>query len=45
MPRGVRWTAVALLGVVLAGSSYLIWVRGEAMIVDLATLGGKFFCF
>jgi hypothetical protein len=36
---------VAVLGLVLAGSIYLIWARGEAMIVDLATLGSKVWCF
>lgn len=44
-PRFVRRAGFAVLGFVLAGSAYLIWARGEAMIVDLATLGAKVFCF
>jgi hypothetical protein len=44
-PRLVRRAGAAVLGLVLAGSIYLIWARGEAMIVDLATLGSKVWCF
>jgi len=44
-PRFVRRMGFAALGLALLGSGYLILVRGEAMIVDLATLGGKIFCF
>jgi len=44
-PRLVRRLGLAVLGVALLGSAYLILVRGEAMIVDLATLGSKVFCF
>ncbi|MGD9801962.1 MAG: hypothetical protein AB7E81_15600 [Hyphomicrobiaceae bacterium] len=44
-PRLVRRAGYAALGLVLTGSAYLIWARGEAMIVDLATLGAKVWCF
>jgi hypothetical protein len=44
-PRLVRRAGAAVLGLVLAGSVYLIWARGEAMIVDLATIGSKVWCF
>lgn len=44
-PRLVRRVGLAVLGLALTGSAYLIWARGEAMIVDLATLGAKVFCF
>jgi hypothetical protein len=44
-PRLVRRAGAAVLGLVLAGSIYLIWARGEAMLVDLATLGSKVWCF
>jgi hypothetical protein len=44
-PRLVRRIGLAVLGLLLAGSAYLIWVRGEAMLVDLANLGAKVFCF
>jgi hypothetical protein len=36
---------VAVLALALTGSAYLIWARGEAMIVDLATLAGRVWCF
>ncbi len=41
----VRRVAVSIVGLLLVGAAWLIWVRGEAMIVDLATLGGGIFCF
>ncbi|MGE0767401.1 MAG: hypothetical protein AB7L90_13115 [Hyphomicrobiaceae bacterium] len=44
-PRLIRRAGFVALGLGLAGSCYLIWARGEAMIVDLATIGGKVFCF
>jgi hypothetical protein len=40
--RALGWAA---LGLVLAGAVYLIGVRGEAIVVDLATLAGKVWCF
>ena len=44
-PPMVRRLGLGMLGVVLAGAGYLIAVRGEAIVVDLATLGGKIWCF
>lgn len=44
-PRSVRramWLALAL---VVGGAGYLIWTRGEAIVVDLSTLAGKVWCF
>ncbi len=45
VPRLVRRTGLALLAVALLGAAYLIWARGEAMIVDLSTLAGRVWCF
>lgn len=45
VPRGVRramWLALAL---VVGGAGYLIWARGEAIVVDLSTLAGNLWCF
>lgn len=44
-PRSVRLVGLIGLSVALVGAAYLIWARGEAMIVDLATLAGKVWCF
>jgi len=43
LPRGVRHTLFAVLGIVLAGALFLITVRGEALLLDLAAL--RAFCF
>jgi len=43
LPRGVRRALFAALGLVLAGALYLIAVRGEALLLDLAAL--RAFCF
>jgi hypothetical protein len=46
MPRGVRNTLFAVVGVVLAGALYLIAVRGEALLADLSGLGQRIIaCF
>lgn len=45
IPRLVRRVGFATLVLALSGSLYLIWARGEAMIVDLANLAGKVWCF
>jgi hypothetical protein len=37
--------ALAAMGIVLAGAGYLIAVRGEAIVADLAKLGSSVFCF
>ena len=44
-PRGVRRAGWALLTLALGGAGYLIWARGEAIILDLSTLAGKVWCF
>jgi hypothetical protein len=45
MPRTVRrWLGVAL-AVVLGVAIYLVAVRGEALLVDLATASARIFCF
>jgi len=43
LPGGVRRALFAALGIVLAGALYLITVRGEALLLDLAAL--RAFCF
>ncbi len=43
LPRGVRRALFAVLGIVLAGALYLVAVRGEALLLDLAAL--RAFCF
>jgi hypothetical protein len=43
LPRRVRRALFAALGVLLAGALCLIAVRGEALLLDLATL--RAFCF
>lgn len=44
-PRLVRRLAFGALGLLVAGALYLIAVRGEAIVVDLATLAGRMWCF
>ncbi|HEX4894203.1 MAG TPA: hypothetical protein VFV47_13020 [Hyphomicrobiaceae bacterium] len=48
--RAHRWTGprkavAATVAVLLAGAAYLIAVRGEAILADLAKLGSSVFCF
>ncbi|MDX2156987.1 MAG: hypothetical protein SFW09_10820 [Hyphomicrobiaceae bacterium] len=45
LPTMVRRIALGLLAVLLGGAGYLIAVRGEAMVVDLAALAGRVWCF
>jgi len=42
-PASARRALFAALGLVLAGALYLIAVRGEALLLDLAAL--RAFCF
>jgi len=44
MPGRVRVAVVAGLGLALAGALYLVLLRGEALLLDLETLG-RVFCF
>ena len=43
MPGGLRRGLLAVLGLVFAGALYLIAVRGEALLLDLAAI--RAFCF
>jgi hypothetical protein len=45
MPRGVRVTLTVVLAALFSGAIYLIAVRGEALLVDLAALGSRLWCF
>ena len=45
MPRGLRRLLLALLGLLLASAGYLLSVRGEALILDLAGVAQRIFCF
>ncbi len=44
-PRLVRRIGLGLVAMLLGGAGYLIAVRGEAIVVDLATLGNMAWCF
>lgn len=45
MPRAVRLGLILVLGGLLTGAVYLLAVRGEALLVDLAALGERLWCF
>ncbi|MFN3744701.1 MAG: hypothetical protein ACK4TL_08350 [Hyphomicrobiaceae bacterium] len=45
MPRAVRLGLALTLGGLVLGALYLVAVRGEALLVDLAALGGRLWCF
>ncbi len=45
MPRPVRLGLTVALGVLMTGAIYLLAVRGEALLVDLAALGERLWCF
>jgi hypothetical protein len=45
MPASVRLAVLAAAGVICLGALYLISVRGEALLLDLSTLGARIFCF
>jgi hypothetical protein len=44
MPSRVRWAVVGAIALALAGALYLVSQRGEALLLDLQTLG-RVFCF
>jgi len=44
MPARVRWAVIGAIGLAIAGALYLVSVRGEALLLDLKTLGSVF-CF
>ena len=45
MPRAVRIGLVLVLGGLVTSAVYLLAVRGEALLVDLAALGERLWCF
>ena len=45
MPRIVRLGLTLAVTGLMMGAIYLIAVRGEALLVDLATLGERLWCF
>jgi hypothetical protein len=45
LPRKVRYAVLAAVAAVLGGALYLLSVRGEALLVDLAGLSQRIFCF
>ncbi len=45
MPRPVRVGLTAALATLMIGALYLVVVRGEALLVDLAALGERLWCF
>jgi hypothetical protein len=45
MPRAVRVALSLALGGLMMGAVYLVAVRGEALLVDLAALGERLWCF
>jgi hypothetical protein len=45
MPARLRLPLLAMLAAVLAGAAYLLWVRGEALVLDLAAFSQRIFCF
>jgi hypothetical protein len=45
MPRALRTALLAVLGALLAGAAYLLAVRGEALMLDLAAVSQRIFCF
>lgn len=45
MPRPVRLGLMLVLGGLVTSALYLLAVRGEALLVDLAALGERLWCF
>ncbi len=45
MPRTVRLGLTVVLAGLMMGALYLVAVRGEALLVDLAALGQRLWCF
>lgn len=44
-PLGVRVAVLAFVGLLTAGAVALIALRGDIMLIDLATLGSRIWCF
>ncbi len=45
MPRSVRLGLTLALSSLMLGALYLVAVRGDALLVDLAALGSRLWCF
>ena len=45
MPRSVRFGLTLALSGLMLGALYLVTVRGEALLIDLAALGSRLWCF
>lgn len=45
MPAAVQSAIIVAVGALVLGAIYLIAVRGEAIMVDLAKLGARIWCF
>jgi hypothetical protein len=45
MPTAMRVLVLAALGLIVTGAAYLIAVRGEALLLDLAAVSQRIFCF
>jgi hypothetical protein len=45
MPTAMRLLLLTALGLLVTGAAYLIAVRGEALLVDLAAVSQRIFCF
>jgi hypothetical protein len=45
MPRAARIGVTFVVAALMAGAAYLVAVRGEALIIDLAALGSRLWCF
>lgn len=44
-PRGVGRALAVMIGLLVAGGIYLVAVRGDAILIDLAAISGIMFCF
>ncbi len=45
MPRSVQIGLLTLTGSIILGAGYLIAVRGEAILADIAAIGSRVWCF
>jgi hypothetical protein len=45
MPRTLQIGLTTLGGALLLGAGYLVAVRGEAILADMAALGSRVWCF
>lgn len=44
-PTVVRRAMLAIVALLVGGAVYLVAVRGEALLADLAAIGAKVWCF